>query len=109
VTASDESSQEPPGDPEVVDVPIEDWIDLHTFAPRDVASVVEAYLEAALEAGFREVRLVHGRGTGYQRRRVREVLAASPFVERFGDAPPERGGWGATLAWLRPPDDGSPE
>jgi dsDNA-specific endonuclease/ATPase MutS2 len=103
---SDESSDDAPEVPEVIHVPIEDWIDLHTFAPRDVTSVVEAYLEAALEAGFREVRLVHGRGTGYQRTRVREVLAASPLVERFGDAPPERGGWGATLAWLRPPDAG---
>jgi dsDNA-specific endonuclease/ATPase MutS2 len=103
---SDESSDDAPEVPEVIHVPIEDWIDLHTFAPRDVTSVVEAYLEAALEAGFREVRLVHGRGTGYQRKRVREVLAASPLVERFGDAPPERGGWGATLAWLRPPDAG---
>ena len=48
----------------------------------------------------REVRLVHGRGRGVQRRRVHEVLAASPLVERFADAPPERGGWGATIVWL---------
>ena len=53
-----------------------------------------------MEAGFREVRLVHGRGRGVQRRRVHEVLAASPLVERFADAPPERGGWGATIVWL---------
>ena len=53
-----------------------------------------------MEAGFREVRLVHGRGRGVQRRRVHEVLAASPLVERFADAPPERGGWGATVVWL---------
>ena len=79
---------------------IEDSIDLHAFAPRDVLSVVEAYLEAAHERGFREVRLIHGRGTGFQRARVRQLLAAHPLVLRFADAPPSRGGWGATLVWL---------
>ena len=90
---------------EPVRIPIEDSIDLHTFAPRDIPSVVEAYIEAARESGFVEVRLIHGRGKGFQRKRVREVLAASPVVERFADAPAVRGGWGATLAWLRPRDE----
>jgi DNA-nicking Smr family endonuclease len=80
---------------------IEDHIDLHAFSPRDTLSVVESYLEAAQEKGFREVRLIHGRGTGFQRARVQELLAAHPLVERFADAPPSRGGWGATLVWLR--------
>src|SRR5207237_746664 len=62
-------------------IPIEDALDLHAFAPREIPSVVESYLEAAVEAGFREVRLVHDRGRGVQRRRVHEVLAASPLVE----------------------------
>ena len=83
-------------------VPIEDALDLHAFAPREIPSVVESYLEAAVEAGFREVRLIHGRGRGVQRERVRAVLAASAYVARFDDAPPERGGFGATLAWLHP-------
>ncbi len=48
-------------------VPIDDQLDLHTFAPRDVASVVEEYVTAAHEAGLREVRLIHGRGKGVQR------------------------------------------
>ena len=87
-------------DPPVV-VPIEDAIDLHPFAPREIPSVVESYLEAAAAAGFREVRLIHGRGTGVQRTRVQQVLARHPLVERYCDAPPERGGLGATLAWLR--------
>ena len=81
-------------------IPIEDALDLHAFAPREIPSVVESYLEAAVEAGFREVRLIHGRGRGVQRRRVHEVLAASPLVERFADAPPGRGGGGATIVWL---------
>lgn len=89
-------------EPETVTVPIEDAIDLHPFQPRDIPDVVESYLEAAQEEGFREVRLIHGRGTGFQRHRVRTVLAENTRVERFEDAPPQRGGWGATLVWLHP-------
>ena len=85
-----------------VTIPIEDALDLHPFRPDEIRSVVASYLEAASAAGLREVRLVHGRGQGVQRRAVQAVLAASPLVERFADAPPERGGRGATLAWLRP-------
>ena len=90
------------GDDPVPVVPIEDSIDLHGFQPRDIPSVVEEYVRAAAELGFREVRLIHGRGIGFQRQRVREVLARCAEVERFADAPATRGGWGATLAWLRP-------
>ena len=94
---------DPPPDP--VEIPIEDALDLHPFSPREIPDVVASYLEAAAAAGFREVRLIHGRGQGVQRRRVREVLAASPLVERFADGTPERGGWGATVAMLRLPDE----
>jgi DNA-nicking Smr family endonuclease len=87
-------------DPPVV-LPVEDALDLHAFAPRDVPDVVRDYLEACVEHGFREVRLIHGRGTGTQRRVVRSVLAAHPLVEEFADSPPERGGWGATVVRLR--------
>ncbi len=82
-------------------IPIEDALDLHTFAPRDVASVVTEYLEAAAARGFREVRLIHGRGIGTQRRIVRSVLARHPRVMDFADAPAERGGWGATVVRLK--------
>jgi len=88
-----------PDDPIAV-IEIEDALDLHGFQPRDIPSVVEEYVRAAAEKGLREVRLIHGRGTGFQRQRVREVLATLPNVERFADAPPTRGGWGATLVWL---------
>jgi len=91
----------PEDPPDVVVVPIEDAIDLHPFAPAEIPSVVESYLEAALAAGFREVRLIHGRGIGVQRARVRATLERHPAVERFGDAPPERGGIGATVVHLR--------
>lgn len=87
---------------EPIELPIEDALDLHAFHPRDVVGVVESYLEAAAARGFREVRLIHGRGTGFQRERVREALARNPWVESFQDAPPHRGHWGATIARLRP-------
>jgi DNA-nicking Smr family endonuclease len=89
-----------PGDEPVV-VPIEDALDLHPFAPAEIPSVVESYLEAAQEAGFDEVRLIHGRGRGVQRARVQQVLGRHPLVASYGDAPPERGGLGATLVRLR--------
>ncbi len=84
-----------------IELPIEDSIDLHPFPPRDIPDVVDAYLEAAVEEGFREIRLIHGRGIGVQRDRVQKLLARHPLVSGFHDAPPERGGWGATVAYLR--------
>jgi len=89
-------------DPEQpIEHPIEDSIDLHPFLPRDVPDVVDAYLEAAVAKGLREVRLIHGRGIGVQRDRVQKLLARHPLVSGFHDAPPERGGWGATVAYLK--------
>lgn len=83
-------------------IPIEEAIDLHTFQPREVLGVVDAYLDAALERGFSEVRLIHGRGKGVQRANVQRSLARDARVDRYADAPQDRGGWGATLVWLRP-------
>ena len=79
-------------------IPIEDSIDLHTFAPRDVASVVEEYVTAAHEAGLREVRLIHGRGKGVQRGIVQNTLENHPLVMEFWDAPETH--LGATVARL---------
>jgi dsDNA-specific endonuclease/ATPase MutS2 len=62
--------------------------------------VVEEYLIEAHRAGFKALRIIHGRGIGVQRDVVRKVLAATPFVANFGDAPAEAGGWGATLVTL---------
>ena len=79
-------------------IPIEDSIDLHTFAPRDVVSVVEEYVTAAHEAGLREVRLIHGRGKGVQRGIVQSALQKEPLVKSFHDAPESH--LGATVAIL---------
>jgi dsDNA-specific endonuclease/ATPase MutS2 len=91
----------PVDEPDPIILPIEDSLDLHPFAPRDVRSVVDEYLRQAVTRGFREVRLIHGKGTGTQRAIVRAVLAGHPAVARFFDGPPERGGWGATVVVLR--------
>ncbi len=67
-------------------VPIEGTLDLHAFAPRDIPSVVEEYVNAAHEVGLIEVRLIHGRGKGVQRAVVHKVLAGHPLVEAHWDA-----------------------
>jgi DNA-nicking Smr family endonuclease len=79
-------------------LPIEDSIDLHTFRPADIKSVVEEYVTAAHAAGFREVRLIHGRGVGVQRGIVQAALERHPLVESFHDAPESH--LGATVAVL---------
>ena len=81
-----------------VRVPIEDSIDLHTFAPRDVVSVVDEYLRAAAEAGLPEVRLIHGRGKGVQRAEIQRLLRGHELVSRFWDAPESH--LGATVVRL---------
>ena len=83
---------------DVYHIPIEDSLDLHAFAPRDVASVVEEYVSAAHGAGLREVRLIHGRGAGVQRGIVQSVLERHPLVASFHDAPESH--LGATVAVL---------
>lgn len=81
-------------------MPIEDFIDLHPFRPQEIRAVVDSYLDAATEAGFREVRLIHGRGKGVQRDSIRRLLKEDPRILGFKDAPVERGGWGATVVTL---------
>ncbi|MCY4637698.1 MAG: Smr/MutS family protein [Acidobacteria bacterium] len=88
-------SHEPPHS-----VPIEAELDLHTFAPRDIRSVVTEYVHAAADAGLREVRIVHGRGTGVQRGNVQATLEQHPLVTAFWDDPGSH--LGATVAAIRP-------
>src|ERR1700687_4811922 len=83
--------------PEPVTIEITDVIDLHTIPPRDVKRVVKEYLQQAHAAGFRSVRIIHGKGIGVQRETVRTILARTPFVEDWTDAPPDAGGLGATV------------
>jgi dsDNA-specific endonuclease/ATPase MutS2 len=89
-------------DNEPISIPIEDVLDLHSVSYRDVKLVVEEYLSEAHRLGFVALRIIHGRGIGVQRETVRKILERTPFVESFGDAPAEAGGWGATIVTLRP-------
>jgi dsDNA-specific endonuclease/ATPase MutS2 len=89
-----------PEDPQgPVVLPIEDWIDLHSFRPDEVASVVEEYLAQACQKGFAEVRIIHGRGIGVQREIVQTILRRDPRVRSFSDTPDR----GATIARLLHP------
>ena len=94
------SCDSPFSDPVVL--PLEDVLDLHPFAPHEIRSIVEEYLTECCTAGFTVVRLIHGKGRGVQRENVRALLARLPFVQAFHDAPPEAGGWGATLVTFSP-------
>jgi DNA-nicking Smr family endonuclease len=85
----------------VVEIPITGELDLHSFAPRDVPSVVSDYLDECGARGLTLVRLIHGRGKGVQRAVVRRLLSQRADVLAFEDAPPPSGGWGSTCVWLR--------
>lgn len=86
---------------EPVDVPIGDVLDLHPFRPADIPDLVRHYLDEASSRGLTRLRIIHGRGTGTQRRTVRTLLERDPRVLGFGDAPGEAGGWGATWVNLK--------
>ena len=90
-----------PDEEEPVVVPIEDTLDLHTFKPGEVKDLLDDYLEAALEKGFDEVRIIHGKGMGMLREKVRSILRKHPLAASFADAEASRGGWGATVVRLR--------
>jgi dsDNA-specific endonuclease/ATPase MutS2 len=83
--------------PEPIRMEIGDIFDLHTIASRDVKRVVEEYLAEAHRAGFLSVRIIHGKGIGVQREMVRSVLARTPYVAQWTDAPPQAGGLGTTV------------
>lgn len=86
--------------PETVEIEITDSFDLHSIPPPDVRRLTTEYLCLAREKGFRIVRIIHGKGIGFQRDTVRKVLANTDFVEEYKDAPAFAGHWGATIAVL---------
>jgi len=85
-----------------VKIPIEDVLDLHTFQPRDIPDLLDNYFFECVKAGIQSVRVIHGKGKGVQKKQVHRILKRHPLVKSFSDAPPEAGGWGATLVELRP-------
>lgn len=91
--------------PDVVVIEFKDVIDLHSIPPRQVRAVVEDFIEEAHQRGVRWVRIIHGKGIGVQREIVRSVLARTPYVLDFRDAPAEAGGWGATVVTIKVDDN----
>jgi dsDNA-specific endonuclease/ATPase MutS2 len=87
--------------PDVVVIEFQDVIDLHSIPARQVRAIVEDYLEEARRRKVRGVRIIHGKGIGVQRETVRSILSRTPHVVDFRDAPPEAGGWGATVVTLK--------
>jgi dsDNA-specific endonuclease/ATPase MutS2 len=90
----------PVSNDEPVEIPITDTLDLHPFRPGEVADVAREYLLEAYSLGMTQVRLIHGRGIGVQRERIRAVLRELDFVLDFHDADGSGGGWGATVVLL---------
>jgi dsDNA-specific endonuclease/ATPase MutS2 len=88
--------------PEFVELPLEDVLDLHSFLPKEIRVLVKGYLQDAYEAGFPEVRIIHGKGIGVQREIVRSVAARDPHVQSASQAPEGAGGWGATIIRFYP-------
>ena len=79
-----------------------DTLDLHTFSPKDVSSLLDEFIHLSQKANINLVNIIHGKGTGSLRRHVRSFLTQDPRVRSFYDAPRKSGGWGATVAELEP-------
>ena len=84
----------------VVKLSIEDVLDLHTFLPKDIPDLLDNYFTECIKAGIFSVRIIHGKGKGIQKRRVQGILEKNSMVRAYNEAPPEAGGWGATLVEL---------
>lgn len=87
---------------EPVEIPIDGVLDLHTFHPKELPDLLTDYLSACQDKGIFNVRIIHGKGKGIQKARVRALLSKSAIVAHMTDAPAEAGGWGVTLVTLRP-------
>lgn len=96
----DESAEEV-DDQEPLILPIDGVLDLHTFSPREVRDLLDDYLQACLEKDILDVRIIHGKGKGILRDRVRSILSKHRLVESWHEAPLEAGGWGATIVRLK--------
>ena len=84
-----------------VKIPIEDVLVLHTFKPKEIPALLEDYFAACIDERIYSVRIIHGKGRGILKDRVRKLLKKNPVVVSFGNAPLEAGGWGATLVELK--------
>ncbi len=82
-------------------VPIEGVLDLHTFRPQEAAAILDAFLEESHRRGWREVRIIHGKGIGTLRQLVHTRLKNSSWVRSFRLGDEGSGSWGATWVELQ--------
>ena len=94
-------------DPPPVHIPITEELDLHTFRPAEVPDLLDDYFAECVDRGIFSVRVIHGKGTGALKKRVRSILEKHPLVKSYADAPANAGGWGATSVELAP-EPGTP-
>ena len=100
ITTKNDTPREPEGD-ELVEMPIDGVLDLHTFRPQEVKELVNDYIEECLKRGIYDLRIIHGKGTGTLKAVVRSILKKHPAVASFKDADLTAGGWGATEVVLK--------
>lgn len=86
---------------EPVHIPLTDELDLHTFHPKEIKSLLEEYIRECAKMKYSRVRIIHGKGKSVQKHIVRKFLEKNDLVESYSDAPPSSGGWGATIAHLK--------
>ena len=84
-----------------IEIPIDGVLDLHTFNPKELSHLLSDYLSACREKGIMSIRIIHGKGTGVQKARVRSLLSKNSMVVDFKDASEQWGGWGATVVTIR--------
>jgi DNA-nicking Smr family endonuclease len=88
--------------PEMVEIPIDGVLDLHTFRPSEVKILIPEYLSECRKRGILDVRIIHSKGTGVLQRKVHAILGRLSEVASFALAGHDAGGWGATLVRLHP-------
>lgn len=84
-------------------LPIDGTLDLHTFKPDDLGSLIPDYIEECQKRDIYEIRIIHGKGTGNLRRSVHALLKRNPHVKNYSLAG-DRSGWGATVVNLKKED-----
>lgn len=88
-----------------VPIPITGELDLHTFRPAEIPSLLEEYFSACRQRGLTTARVIHGKGIGTLRETVHACLRRSPQVAGFRLGDETSGSWGATLVDLKHPAD----
>jgi DNA-nicking Smr family endonuclease len=88
-----------------IEIPIDGILDLHTFNPRDLKELLPDYLDVCREKKILQVRIIHGKGSGFLKKSVHSILSRLSSVESFKPAGEDAGGWGATIVILKPPEN----